>query len=411
MEKVNYITHLNAIFEMFNNDERIRQGHITLYLALFQKWNRKFFKKFILFLFVTSIFACSSDDEVGQSNSDNFDRQAMLANWADHIIIPAYENLATKTETLKIAGSDFRNAPNSANLDNLKNAWQTAYVSWQNAAMFEIGKAEELRLQNNLNIYPTNVEGLTDNVMTETYNLELPSEISTQGFPALDYLLFGIQQDETAIMQFYQADANAGKYLQYIVDLTTRIDELVDVVLADWKGDYRTTFVENRGNSANASVDKMVNDYIFYYEKHLRAGKIGIPAGVFSGDVLSDRVEAFYKKDISKMLFMEGLDAVQNFFNGADFNGQNTGESMASYLEYLDVQKGDVGLKDYINQQFDAARTTALKLNDNFVEQVETDNVKMLETYDQLQLNVVNLKVDMLQAFNINVDFVDADGD
>ncbi|WP_405222827.1 hypothetical protein [Dokdonia sp. Asnod1-B02] len=47
MEKVNYITQLNTVLEMFHNDERIRQGHITLYLALFQKWNQKFFKKLI----------------------------------------------------------------------------------------------------------------------------------------------------------------------------------------------------------------------------------------------------------------------------------------------------------------------------------------------------------------------------
>ena len=45
MEKVNYIKHLNAVFQRFNRDERIKQGHITLYLAFFQKWNREFFKK------------------------------------------------------------------------------------------------------------------------------------------------------------------------------------------------------------------------------------------------------------------------------------------------------------------------------------------------------------------------------
>lgn len=45
MEKVNYIVHLNAVLERFNNDERIKQGHITLYLAFFHKWNREFFKE------------------------------------------------------------------------------------------------------------------------------------------------------------------------------------------------------------------------------------------------------------------------------------------------------------------------------------------------------------------------------
>lgn len=45
MENVNYITQLNAVLEMFNNDNRIKQGHITLYLAFFHLWNRKFFKE------------------------------------------------------------------------------------------------------------------------------------------------------------------------------------------------------------------------------------------------------------------------------------------------------------------------------------------------------------------------------
>lgn len=44
MEKVNYIVQLNMAFERFHNDTRIKQGHITLYLAFFQKWNREFFK-------------------------------------------------------------------------------------------------------------------------------------------------------------------------------------------------------------------------------------------------------------------------------------------------------------------------------------------------------------------------------
>ena len=35
----------------------------------------------------------------------------------------------------------------------------------------------------------------------------------------------------------------------------------------------------------------------------------------------------------------------------------------------------------------------------------------MTEAYDALQLVVVALKVDMLQAFNVSVDYVDADGD
>lgn len=47
MEKVNFIIQLNSVFEKFNKDRRIKQGHITLYLAFFQKWNREYFRKVI----------------------------------------------------------------------------------------------------------------------------------------------------------------------------------------------------------------------------------------------------------------------------------------------------------------------------------------------------------------------------
>jgi predicted lipoprotein len=246
--------------------------------------------------------------------------------------------------------------------------------------------------------------------MNGGYNLELPSQIAMQGFPALDYLLFGVS-DTDDVLNFYQNNEDADKYLDYLNVLTTRINELATVVLDDWNNRFRDEFVQNSGNSALASVDKVVNDFIFYYEKHLRAGKIGIPAGVFSGTTLPENVEAFYNKNFSKTLFNASLDAVQDFFNGVHFDGGNEGESMSNYLEYLDVIKNDKNLAQVINDQFDSARVTAQELSDNFAEQVETDNVKMLATYDQLQLNVVHIKVDMLQAFNVNVDYVDADGD
>ena len=35
----------------------------------------------------------------------------------------------------------------------------------------------------------------------------------------------------------------------------------------------------------------------------------------------------------------------------------------------------------------------------------------MLETYDLMQKNIIFMKVDMLQLFDIKVDYVDADGD
>jgi len=373
--------------------------------------------KIFFFLLLTTVFVFSCEknqDEEPTGPVDNFDRQAMLENWADNIIIPAFTSFAEKTTELKSAGEVFASDPSSSAYDGLVTKWEEAYLVFQDVSMFEIGKAEELRFTNNLNIYPTDVAGLNDNVINGGYNLELPSMIDQQGFPALDYLLYGIADDKTMILDFYQNNADASKYLTYLTDLTNRIDDLAQAVVSDWNNGFRNNFVENSGNSATASVDKLTNDFIFYYEKHLRAGKIGIPAGVFSGDRESDKVEALYKNDLSKVLFFRALDAVEKFFNGENYlevGPLSEEESFKTYIEYLDVKKGNESLSTAINNQFQLARTAAQELDNSFYNQVETDNVKMLATYDQLQLNVVNIKVDMLQAFNISVDYIDADGD
>ncbi|GAB4519585.1 MAG: hypothetical protein Tsb004_30660 [Allomuricauda sp.] len=44
MEDVNYIKHLNGVFEQFAKDSRLNPTHISLYVALFQFWNINYFK-------------------------------------------------------------------------------------------------------------------------------------------------------------------------------------------------------------------------------------------------------------------------------------------------------------------------------------------------------------------------------
>ncbi|MEX0681142.1 MAG: imelysin family protein [Balneolales bacterium] len=364
---------------------------------------------FVLLVSFT-LWSCTSDGPSGP-DADDFDREAILINWADHIIIPSFTSFAESSAQLQSDAFTFAESPTLQNLETLRNSWQSAYLAFQHVSMFEMGKAMGLRFRDNLNIYPTDTGEINENIQEGNYNLELPSQSNSQGFPALDYLLNGLGENDTEILAFYTTSDNSDAYHTYLADLTSRIHSLSNEVLTDWTSGYRDEFVSNSGNGANSSLDMMVNDYIYYYEKHLRAGKIGIPAGVFSGSPLSSHVEALYSKGFSKALFNEALDASQNFFNGTHFESDGSGESLGSYLDFLNTMKEGADLATLIDNQFDAAREKAELLNDDFSAQVESDNSLMLSTYDELQRNVVNLKVDMLQALNINVDYVDADGD
>jgi hypothetical protein len=368
-------------------------------------------KKFALFILSIILFWGCTDDGPSGPNADEFDREAILENWADNIIIPSFTHFSETTGQLHTSAETFAAEPTQQNLDALRGSWETAYLAFQHVSMFEMGLAMQIRYRDYLNIYPTDAEEIENSIQSGNYNLELPSLTDSQGFPALDYLLHGLAENDEEILSHFTTDANAENYRTYLTDVTNRIDNLTDQVLDSWTSGYRDEFVNNSGNGANSSLDMMVNDYIFYYEKNLRAGKVGIPAGVFSGNPLSGHVEAYYSNGFSKALFNEALSASINFFNGVHFNSSTNGQSLDDYLDYLNTMKDGADLTGLINSQFDLARDEAEALNPDFAAQVLSNNTLMLSTYDELQKNVVNLKVDMLQALNINVDYVDADGD
>ncbi|MDW7695905.1 imelysin family protein [Flammeovirgaceae bacterium SG7u.111] len=357
--------------------------------------------------FFCTLFSCS-EKKAEEPEKDNFDRQAMLTNWADNIIIPAYEAYVVTTADLVAAKDAFVNEPSETKLQTLKATWLSAYTAWQKVSMFEIGKAEELTLRDYTNIFPTNAAEIDANLQSGTWNLALPSTRVQQGFPALDYLLHGLAATEAETTTLFSTNENHRNYLS---DVTDRIHSLADQVLKDWKGGYREAFIAESGSSANSSVNKLVNDYLFYYEKFLRAGKIGIPAGVFSNQPLSDNVEAFYNKDVSKSLFITSLQASYDFFLGKHFSGGSTGESLKSYLDFLNTITNGESLSKEISSKFENALSKGNLLGDNLYQEVETNNQAMLATYDALQEIVILMKVDMFQALNIKVDYVDADGD
>lgn len=368
-------------------------------------------KKLLVFLsLVSTVASCGSEDD-SDLVVDNFNRQALLENWADNIIIPAYENLSVKVEQLKTVSNTFTTSPDEANLISLREAWLAAYIAWQSVDMFEIGKAEEITFRNYMNVYPLDASGMQESLLAGNYDLTSVNRQDEQGFSALDFLLHGLADSDASIVAFYTDAADGDKYKTYITDVVDRMQALSNSVLDDWKNGFRDAFVSRDGSAGTESVNSLINDYMFYYEKFLRAGKIGIPAGVFSGSTLSDKVEARYRANVSKTLFMEALNAVQNFFNGVHFDGQENGIGIKEYLNELNTVKEAENLSALINSQFDLSRTTAQNLSDDLASQVETDNTLMLQTYDELQKNVVYLKVDMLQALNVKVDYVDADGD
>ena len=363
-----------------------------------------FYYFFICVLFLAS---CDKDDNDNiMDNSDGYDRSTMLYNWSDNIIIPAYNNLYADLLELHGVIEEFAINPTVNLLNSSSEKWLTAYKSWQYVEMFDIGLAEVINYKGKMNIYPVDIDLIMSNISNGNYDLNNNNNFDSRGFPALDYMLHGLGDDNNAILDIYTS--NSG-YVQYLQDIIGSMLYNTNLIIEDWTS-FRSDFVSSTSNTATSSINKLINDFIYYFEKGLRANKIGIPAGVFSADPLPDRVEGYYKRNVSKDLTIEALIAVENFFKGKYFNSEIYGLSLESYLDYIQVSSNN-NLSSLIISQISDAVEQVNQLDNDYVFQINSNNTQMLYAYDAIQLLVVSFKVDMLQALSVSVDYIDADGD
>ena len=351
------------------------------------------------FILIFLIFSCSSDND--DSSSEVWEQKSeMLTNWADNFIIPSHSTLLNNLVYLEGAGNSFTNLPNQQNLDSLRTVFINAYMSWQYVEMFDIGPAEESYYKSKMNIYPTTISRIEINIQNENTDFNNSNNYSAQGFPALDYLLYGIETSDELIISKYNTDS---KYLSYLSEIINQMLQNTYPIVEEWES-YRNSFISSVENTATSSVNKMTNDFIYYYEKGFRANKFGIPAGVFSGGALPEKVEAYYNKNISKALALESFQAVKNFYNG---NGR---VSLRQYISEVSTAEYSELSTDILDL-FNIAENLINGLDDNFYNQILTNNVQVLEAYDAIQQGTILLKTDMLSVLQIPTDYVDADGD
>ncbi len=362
---------------------------------------------------ITELTASTDNDNSNSTSQtavvSSFDHEQMLTNWADNIIIPSIINFENSLVKLKNSASIFVNEPSNETLSVLKEEWLNSFLKWQHLEMFDVGLAEEIYYKNRINLYPANVNRIENNISNQNYDLNASSNFSSQGFNGLDYLLFGIgQNEEEIILKYTSEDSKYGKYFLEIID---KMIELTTQVKDSWDDEFRDEFIKSTDNTSTSSINQVINDFIFYFEKGYRANKIAIPAGRYSDGPLPDRIEAYHGKKYSKILILEATDAIDNFYNGRFSNDiTSSGLSINDYLSYMESDQDDK-LAEKINEQLKKIKTKLTELNTDFSEQIRQDNLEMLITYDIIQANVVFLKVNLLQKLNINIDYADADGD
>lgn len=378
----------------------------------------------ILLSFILLLTSCSREKGTSVEEKDSFDRKEMTTFWAKDFIIPALENFKTKSTTLNNDVNDFATTPNATNLAKMRESLHKTYIAYQYIGFFQFGKAEQTNMnyQFRLNTYPTNIDNIVAFAEAQDYEFRIPSKIAdgqiSQGLPAVDYMINGFASDDEGIINRFTTDTHAADYKAYLKALTNEMLISTNEVLTDWNTGYKDSFIENQSNNAAGSLSLVVNTFVSYYEKYLRAGKIGYPAGILTPMYLSqsnnpkpELVESYYSNQHNKEYALEGLKAMTNFFNGVSFDENKTGKSLKHYIEYLDAKQNNQQIAEKINTNFADSKSKINLLQPSFVNQINTDIQPMKDAYNSLQSNVLYLKVNMPQVLNVTISYMDTDGD
>ena len=378
-------------------------------------FNLIFMKKLIYLSFICLIVSCSgggsSDNGDYTPTGDDVDRRLILDNIVNNIIIPSHQELFSKIDQLGQAATIFSSNQNQTNLDELRLKYFDSYKSWQYVEMFcgsfdaPLGYAGEMLYQQKSNGYPTNTTRINDNVNSLDYDLDNNNNNNpAQGFPAIDFLIYGLGDSDLDIIEAFVNEENYGVYL---VDLIQHLRDNTQQVLNYWI-ENGPQFASDAGNTATSSFNILFNSFVYYYEKGFRANKFGIPAGRWPGGINPEKVEAYYSQTNSKDLALEAMTSIRDFFIGRGTNGTIAGQSFKTYLEEINEED----LASEIISIFETASNSINSLPDNFSTCISSDNgISMLEVYNDIQLAVVKLKTEMASKINVSIEYTDADGD
>ncbi len=363
----------------------------------------------VLILVLTICLVCckhKKNNETEPEPADTYDKQALLVNMADNVILPSYVNFKNSLDSLITAYNTFKVSGTQSDYQIVKQKLHSACLKYQLISPYEFGPAENVIVRMNFNVFPTDSVQIRSNVSTMSYDLNTVNNLDAKGFPALDFLFYGNNQTEASCINQFTSNSNLK---QYVSDLLNDMSTKLNTVINAWNSSYRNTFVNSLSTDIGSSIGFMVNQ-ITYELDYFKNAKIGVPLGKKSlGVPFPEKCEAYYGGQ-SLEYCMQTLIAIENFYLGRSLSGNN-GEGFDNYLAHLDAQYNGGSLNDAINAQFVVCKSKLNAIANPLSTQVTANPSVVDVAYVELVKLLVLLKTDMPSNLGVVITYQDGDGD
>jgi predicted lipoprotein len=351
-------------------------------------------KRIIFGLFVSALFLITACDK--DKNKDEFDKVALLQNFADNIIQPRYADFKTKIDSLEILFIAFQSNPTEAKFEDIKAQWKACYLSFQRVKTFDFGPAMNIGFKGAIGTFPTDTAQISSNIAAGTYNLATATNADAVGLAALDFL-------------FYQTDAylkitTSQFYSQYCLDVIQKMKAETDAVVSAWTT-FKSTFIASTGNESTSMFSMLVNDFCQDWEE-AKAAKLGIPLGKYSlGIQRPEYIEARYS-GYSLPILKASLNSIAEIYSGIGFNGQD-GVGFDDYLMGLNKEN----LNTSIKSTFQTIDGLFSPFNSTLEIELTQNQTALENLFNAISEQVIFIKTDMTASFGILITYQDNDGD
>lgn len=342
-----------------------------------------------------------------------FDRQAMLSNLTDTLIVPNHQALLDRVTELEAAMGALVADPNQAALDAAQEAWLAANLARMRVLTYRMSPVLDTLMHNRLDTRPPRVAFIDDSILAgdQDISVEYLDSIGSNavGLGAMEYLLFDPVGGDSAVLAALTTGADAERRRAYALALaeaaTPKAAALLDVWLPGG-GNYARAFVEadlDEGD-VQGSINMLVNQMIADIEDVI-SDRLGKPGGYRSnGAVRPDLVESPYA-GASLPRIIATLEAVQAAYTGGP------GLGLDDYLDFVGATHDDQPLSAAINDQFDRALAALRAIDGPLETAVATDLADVQAAYDEVLALLALVKGDMTNHLGVTITFNLNDGD
>ncbi|MBJ6763290.1 peptidase M75 [Myxococcaceae bacterium JPH2] len=284
-----------------------------------------------------ALSACG-DDKTPTPSPDSLD-QALVVNFADAVVVPTYNKLATRITELDAAIAALKADPSAAKLKAAQDAWVAARLPWEQSESFLFGPVTSYQFDPALDSWPVNrmdLDGVlaNDKELTPAYVANLGE--AQKGFHTVEYLLFGENRTKK------ETDFNARQF-EYLLAITADMKSISSQLANSWttgkdgNKPYRDTLATagDKANTAYPTVESAAQEML--------TGIVGILDEVANGKIADpydakdpDLVESQFALN-SLSDFSNNIRSVQNVYLGHLPDEAAKGTTLTSVVKEKDA--------------------------------------------------------------------------